>query len=113
MTNRHVESFEFLKQEVKGSFLLQVFVVPPFNQDYLRHHQLKENIQEDPGQKRSFTIATYQFQINSSQFSKLAPDKIGVRRLPALGRLWRDEGENWGWRDWTISWRMNQLVCDQ
>ena len=113
MTNRHVESFELLKQEVKGSFLLQVLVVPPFNQDNLRHHQLEENIQEDPGQKRSFTIATYQFQINFSKFSKLAPDEIGVRRLPALGRLWRDEGENWGWRDWTISWRMDQLVCVQ
>lgn len=65
MTNRHVESFELLKQEVKGSFLLQVLVVPPFNQDNLRHHQLEENIQEDPGQKRSFTIATYRFKINS------------------------------------------------
>ena len=49
MTNRHVESFELLKQEVKGSFLLQVLVVPPFNQDNLRHHQFEENIQEDPG----------------------------------------------------------------
>ena len=51
MTNRHVESFELLKQEVKGSFLLQVLVVPPFNQDNLGHHELEENIQEDPGQK--------------------------------------------------------------
>ena len=45
---RHVESLELLKQEIEGTFLLQSFVIPPFYQDHLRHHQLEKYIQENP-----------------------------------------------------------------
>ena len=45
---RHVESLELLKQEIEGTFLLQGFVIPPFYQNHLGHHQLEKNIQENP-----------------------------------------------------------------
>ena len=45
---RHVESLELLKQEIEGTFLLQGFVIPPFYQNHLGHHQLEKYIQENP-----------------------------------------------------------------
>lgn len=45
---RHVESLELLKQEIEGTFLLQGFVIPPFHQNHLGHHQLEKYIQENP-----------------------------------------------------------------
>ena len=118
MTNRHVESFELLKQEVKGSFLLQVLVVPPFNQDNLRHHQLEENIQEDPGRKRSFTIATclkstrHNFQSLhlmrsvSGDFQRSA-DCGGMRGRIGAGETGPSPG---GWINWSVINNMERLV---
>ena len=47
-TNRHVEGLELLEEEVEGPLLFEGLVIPPLHQHHLGHHQLQQDIQENP-----------------------------------------------------------------